>query len=465
MFYFNGGLNKEQTVIEQASRQVPCILADGMYPVFFVWDTNGVNSYIEQTFRVRNGKPTFGTEFLTGGFYILGDAIEGLGRAPSTYAVQAERYFVRDRPCYDHLKMPAQGCAPWHRTGLVEGKPAVVDAQHNVVASKQADEAPSANVLGEAHFFALAPVRLATTPFADGFGKTAWDNMLRRTRTTIRKSIEFEAEKSGEFPCYGVLESEMSMYPKGTGAFAKVFQLLATVKQGGAIPYEPAKCVVARPPRSLTRHLKEEPASVSAVVGQDEFRKLDLRLTLIGHSMGAIAINELIYRFPSELPYRNIVYMAAAASSRETRRSVEPLLTANPGARFFNLLLHPLNDQRERSWNYLVPSGSLLVWIDEMYETAKTPEDMTFGNWSNARVARHLFDQDKVGDRILYRVFNRRASRARESVNPRRHGDFNDDGMCFWRPAFWGVNSTAWVKKYAREFSSDAMKECIAPEG
>ena len=55
MFYFNGGLNPEENVLNQAADQIPCMLADGIYPVFFIWDTNGTRSYAEQAFHVRDG--------------------------------------------------------------------------------------------------------------------------------------------------------------------------------------------------------------------------------------------------------------------------------------------------------------------------------------------------------------------------------------------------------------------------
>jgi hypothetical protein len=56
LFYFNGGLNSQAAVEQQARRQVPCMIADGYYPVFFVWDTEGVASYWEQVSSVWDGQ-------------------------------------------------------------------------------------------------------------------------------------------------------------------------------------------------------------------------------------------------------------------------------------------------------------------------------------------------------------------------------------------------------------------------
>ena len=56
LFYFNGGLNSQALVEQQAARQVPCMLADGYYPVFFVWDTDGLGSYWEQVSSIWDGQ-------------------------------------------------------------------------------------------------------------------------------------------------------------------------------------------------------------------------------------------------------------------------------------------------------------------------------------------------------------------------------------------------------------------------
>jgi hypothetical protein len=134
-------------------------------------------------------------------------------------------------------------------------------------------------------------------------------------------------------------------------------------------------------------------------------------------------------------------------------------------------MLHPLNDARERQAWGAIPSGSLLLWIDEMYEVPKTPGDRTFGFWPNIKAARGMFSQSAQKN-MLYRVFNRRntdyVEAANEAANPVEHGDFNDDSMCFWRPAFWGVNGTArgrnvvdaWKKSYD-DLPKWALEACI----
>jgi hypothetical protein len=491
MFYFNGGLNSEATVTEQAVKQVPCMLADGVYPVFMVWDTAALDSYAQQTFHVRDGQTTERAYWRTGWFYVLADAVGGLGRAPRDYWVHSRRYWKavrRNDPCFQEILWSnnlKNDCSPEHEVKVIDvepspgSQPAIVSAVENVVVDKERVDEHYREVAATIAYGAYWPFRAISTPFADGFGKATWDNYLRRTRTTVRRPIEFylrQGEDDPQLSCPQNLAEDKVLYPEGTGAFAKIFQLLTLAEQGKSPPDGKWTCRDGKDQKE-TDHTQNPDLPA--------LQKLDLQLTLIGHSMGSITINELVYRFP-ELPYSDIVYMAAAASTRDTRRAIEPLLRrsmqqrGNDGLRFYNLVLHPLNDARERSEHGAVPSGSLLVWIDEMYEPAKTPEDRTFGYWPNVKAARFIFERPEgeagggaplVADRMLYRVFSRPPVSQHPCkgphcvpANPHVHGAFNDDSACFWRPAFWGAAATTWRERY-RDLPSQALEECmVEPE-
>lgn len=451
-FYFNGGLNARETVLQQAARQVPCMLSDDIYPVFMVWDTQLWRSYGEQVFSLRDGQLSNRRHYGTGALYVLGDAIEGLGRAPSTYAAQGRRFvdtFRPDRAChYTVLASRVDGsCPPLHRIDYVGPDGQVTGNRNVLVDPAQVDEVPH-DVLGDVTYALLLPSRLLLTPVVDGMGNTAWSNFLRRTRTPIRKPREFNLDWS---TCLESWQEDRESYPGGTGAFSRVFSLLALAKSGSAFPANRKTC--------SELHDADLEASEN-YPEKDAFRKLDVSIMMIGHSMGAIAINELVSTY-RDLPYRDIVYMAAAASIRDTRRAIEPLLLLHEKLRFYNLMLHPINDARDRYYAGAVPGGSLLLWIDEMYEPALTPEDKTFGYWPNAKAARHLYWTKAKNDdgadylireHMLYRIFNRKKAGCKddacEPANPTGHGDFNQDEMCFWRPAFWGAAETIWRERY-----------------
>jgi hypothetical protein len=162
--------------------------------------------------------------------------------------------------------------------------------------------------------------------------------------------------------------------------------------------------------------------------------------------MGTIAANELITLLP-DLPWERIVYMAAAASIRDTARAVVPLLLRNEDAsrrlktRFFNLMLHPINDAREHNVYGVLPAGSLLALVDDLYERPKSPLDRTMGRWSNLRYARHVFPA-KARKWMLWRVFDRAPNNLKPE--PTRHGDFNDLDHVYWEPGYWGACGRVW---------------------
>ena len=101
LFYFNGGLNSQAQVEQQARRQVPCMLADGYYPVFFIWDTEGLASYWEQVSSVWDGQVdrSFPVRARTP-LMVLGNVISGIGQAPADYAIHGRRFVraIRRKP-------------------------------------------------------------------------------------------------------------------------------------------------------------------------------------------------------------------------------------------------------------------------------------------------------------------------------------------------------------------------------
>ena len=75
--------------------------------------------------------------------------------------------------------------------------------------------------------------------------------------------------------------------------------------------------------------------------------KKPIHITIIGHSMGTIVANELVRR-NSDAHFDRIVYMAAACTIREFCSTVLTYVKSNPSAEFFNLTLHPAQEQGER---------------------------------------------------------------------------------------------------------------------
>ena len=506
LFYFNGGLNSQAAVEEQARRQIPCMLNDGYYPMFFVWDTSGFDTYKEQVTRIYDGHHSRSAwvKFLAP-FRVGGDALSGLAKAPADYLVHSRRFMRaiwRKPPCYlvmrtDSIKdvtCPKEQIVSFvDNSGKLEDGLAPIDRDRNVVidVDRTKVDANQTEIARFVQYSALLPVRLISTPFAHGLGESAWNNMLRRTRTTVRRSIEHYLDRRGYHverelkdgsiqsrhldqasACPNDLQEKLDTFQQGTGVFARFFELLRRHQSGEELPSNKWVCHGDYECETGADDGDQRCKNGDLIVDVDKNESDDARIrtalkgakiTLVGHSMGAIVINELLSRFPS-LPYSDIVVMAAASSIRDTRETLNRYFSQNPElaeqTRFYSLMLHPLNDARERQGLGAVPSGSLLMWIDEMYEVPRVPDDKTFGFWPNAKSARNFFD-DSVRDRMLYRVFNRPDPYSKDAANPMEHGDFNNDVTCFWRPAFWGVRNTEWQERYA-SMPSQALQECEA---
>ena len=295
----------------------------------------------------------------------------------------------------------------------------------------------------------LAPVRVLTTLPLVGLGDAGWRNMVRRTRTSVRSATEFPdefareaggggADEAGRGPNNVDIASERAAcdlplqrdaaklrrcYPRGSGGFARVFQWLESCMREQEIAPGADGC----PP---------------LLSDEDRETLRNARIVMIGHSMGAIVVNELLQLFP-DLPYESLVYMGAAASIRDTSRAVTLVLERNRGCTtFYGLMLHPMNEAREPTGYGLLPSGSLLVYVDEFLEVPKTVPDRTVGQWRNLRATRHVFFPEEARQWMLFRVFDRAQvmvsfGKDDEYPNPTSHGAFNDAGVPFWQEGFW----------------------------
>jgi hypothetical protein len=294
-----------------------------------------------------------------------------------------------------------------------------------------------------------------------GLGEAGWRNMVRRTRTSVRATGEFPDEfaeeseargredpseaRASEDPnsveiglpgegCGPPLEGEADKlrrcYPRGSGGFARMFQWLESCMTGRLIGTGADGC------------------PMSDLAERDYQILRNARIVMIGHSMGAIVVNELLHLFP-DLPYESLVYMAGAASVRDTSRAVTPVLVDNLGCtKFYGLMLHPMNEARESTGYGLLPSGSLLVYVDEFLEVPKTVPDRTVGQWRNLRATRHVFFPEQARRWMLFHVFDRAEGRPENGKmpNPMTHGSFNDEGVPFWKEAFWKPESVMFPK-------------------
>lgn len=241
-------------------------------------------------------------------------------------------------------------------------------------------------------FLATSPAKIATTPFVFTLAKPAWDNMLRRTNTPF-----FTPE-------------DLANRDRDTGTAGK------------------------RGEGALYRFLL-------ALKDRIDHEQLSVRVTLVGHSMGAIIVNKIV-SLDIGLPIANIVHLASADSINHLLYRVTPYLIDNKDVRFYSLSLHPENEEREVSKGGLLPSGSLLVWIDDMYTTPETVLDRRSGRWTNMERALPLLPT-KARERMFFKIYGLNECE-RSSVGlitePQQHGDF--DQTAFWQEeTWWGLGT------------------------
>jgi hypothetical protein len=171
-----------------------------------------------------------------------------------------------------------------------------------------------------------------------------------------------------------------------------------------------------------------------------------IEITLVGHSMGAILLNRLLAAI-HPVPIHQIVYLAPAAGIDEFEGFLLPYLVHHQRTRFAWFSLSRRDEARESY--YVAPRGTLLAWIDGLFERGWTVGQMTQGRatnvltyygsdlvdpqpkegeglWGGRLAFRKLSPEETTRDpfdvsRIEVFVARRRADDA-----PRRHGDFDE---------------------------------------
>ena len=248
---------------------------------------------------------------------------------------------------------------------------------------------------------AWSPAKSSTLMLAEGVGRGAWDNMVLRARLLVHGHGEFFESPSNGTPW---AEPRAEDFPNRGPGLVLLEKLNEIAKDTGC------------------------------------------RLELYGHSMGAIVLNGLIDEMElqgKDLVTERIVYMAAACRISDFRRTAGRYIsrTRTP---FYNLCLHPMQEVRESFFDDLgspLIAGSLLTWIDAMFERPPSFPDRTLGSYSNAVLAESLLPK---GDHVTLKAFGADFKATGEGgflrrdwesdLGPQKHGQFTD--YQFWQGPF-----------------------------
>jgi hypothetical protein len=416
LIFVHGGLNTLPESIKRAltlQRKVREDKQSAYFPIFINWQSSLTSSYLDYVFNVRQGKDLSQSwhpydvlsRWLLAPYYLAEGVVRAVVRAPLTWWNQTTT---------DVASWPIVGTA--EEAELHELQPTLkahfsvahggpcVNLDHFEERNGDCREWQEKTV-SMLQWVVTSPVKLATAPFIDSFGTNAWDSMRRSTHLLFHSERDFCTGSR----CEGLAKDHHidPLHTEGIGGLAEFF-------------------------RKLDRQVRQEPTK--------------WEITVVGHSMGTIILNEAIRRF-GNIPYKNIVYMAAASSIRDYEDSVLPYLRENRrhnperDIRMYHLMLHEEAEVRDR-WDTftkivdLPPRGSLLVWIDTFFTKPETRLDRTLGRWVNFAGALHNTGPN-LNKQISVKIFD--VGNSAWCTDPQKHGDF--DEFPFWDPRFWSGDS------------------------
>lgn len=260
------------------------------------------------------------------------------------------------------------------------------------------------------------PTQLTKVPLQalvlEGLGQGAWEEMRRRASHLVRTPLAYEIDTDG-----GSDRDLREFYGSG--------EIDGAQRVDGALPllYQ------------------------GMVDSGDRYK-----LTLVAHSMGAIAINEslpalskAIEDAEARIEVERMIYMAPACTVGDAADALVPFLEKHSDAQFHLLTLHPIAEADEFNLYDLVPRGSLLEWIDVYYSLPATHAERVFGKWANAVPAVGRFAS--VRKQVHIKAFD-----VEGDSYPQKHGHFFE--IPFWRPSAYGTAGNA-------SFESDWLgQEC-----
>jgi pimeloyl-ACP methyl ester carboxylesterase len=384
--FVHGGLNHRDASQRRVDELLPPLLAAGYYPLFLNWNSDLVDTAIEDLLYVRQGRVARYLGPVSSPFALLVAVGSGLLRAPLVWGQMLSSDL--NATGIDALAFPGKRNAEALARELLDrGQPPDFQPVPLWRGREQIhgwDSAVSAGRYG-----VTLPTKLLLSPLIDGLGQGAWRNMLRRTQMLFHREDEFDVRDLRD---RGALRSVLSHGPQG--AAYKLFS-------------------------GLRDHF----------VGRRQTETI-----LVGHSMGAIVLNRALREFP-DLRVGKIVYMAAACSIDDFRTSVVPYLKRSTETRFYSLMLHPAAEVGEwqKSLLDLTPRGSLLVWIDNFLAAPQTTLDRMLGSWENVMQTIHVIPPE-VRPRTIFKAF---CVGGPGCAGPTTHGGFSSAE--FWKPTFWEI--------------------------
>ncbi len=407
LIFFHGGLN---TSIASTTRAVALwekIQDAGSYPIFVDWNSSLVSSYKDHVGSVYKGIKDQDL-WWAAPVQVAMDEGSSIAEAPAAWFAELRHTFTGIETMSVNWKSAFGSYTALESQYAQNPGDSVELGKSLQVGDRLQDDRSAAQKLGyNLALIPTLPTKVVAPPLAiQAFGRGAWDVMYRRTATLFVTEDDFKIHADSE---------------------------------SHAVPGPPLL-------KEFIEHFKSD--VIPEVCGHADHDRTGcpgLEITLVGHSMGTIIIDQWLRHAP-ELELRNVVYMAGATSvsdyeasmiayleRQRDRRSHDP-----PGAQpipltdVYHLVLHPTAEISETGVADLAPRGSLLVWIDNYFSRPVTPLDRTVGRFFNLmpELAR---TRPELRRQIHAKVF--RVGSSKSQTDPQKHGDFGE--FPFWLPDFW----------------------------
>lgn len=454
MLFIHGGMNTQVGSLrrmteefEDEKTRIDLIKKEGFYPIFINWRSSLWSSYFEHLWETRQGERWPWYAGIPSSMIIFPvDVTRSLVRAPLVWGQLIYNDFKTFDNAWNHfgpglsgtisielmcrynLATPLDSCTdqlklqkpPYCVPFAIEASPPAFrppsrpPSMDTFPISIGSDEGrcTEKNLRAASYLFTF-PMKLAIAPILDTFGTSAWINMQRRIHL--------------------LFHSEEEMRLSSITRAAKARDELATIPASGGLSIFMEKLLEA----------KRKDAAY------------DWEIVVVGHSMGAIVLNEMIQLYGPKLPISRIIYLAAASSIEDYEDSLFPYLTANTKTHFNNFMLHPVVERGEiqYEWGDLTPRGSLLTWLDTFLANPETLQHRRVGSYDNYLRSIHSTPIcTNAGDqclrsRIHVRSFS--AGIAAADTNPQNHSEMAER-FRFWNAKCWQVDTPS--------------EECIKPE-
>ena len=342
LIFVHGGLNSPADSLASADSEMDCVMAAGYYPIYLDWNSDLLSTYGEHIALITQGE-TDNTvvRAVLSPAYVLAD----IGRAATRIPIVWINQFGSDIQAAgaDIAVLPRGGQIPstqpenqrWaagsRGQALAKVYRQLRDAQTSDQNNRTRHELRiyigpdyDVNPWHMAHlaaFYVLTlPAKLLSQPLIDWLGTPAWQVMSRRTL------IAFDGDLGGN-PTNPDLDPAVVSQRETRSEKATDFSTIGAMEIF----------------RQRLHRVTDASDTTRSTLNSYE-------VTLVGHSMGTMVLNEWLRRDLLESQhqvYTNIVYMAAACSVRDFSRAVVPYLVAHPQTQFYDLMLHPLADLRD----------------------------------------------------------------------------------------------------------------------